>query len=98
MNHLLEHLQCWVDENAVEMAAKEMYASVTHGHADRDKLSAWIDIDSPTRLVRLIVWDSGEANLSVADMEDDDLVVDEQLEISSRFNRNDGEIGLWSDG
>jgi hypothetical protein len=85
MTNLLEHLQAWTEENASGLSAKGVHLSLTHGPAERDKKSAWVDVESSTRSVRLVVWGSGEADLSVGDVAAGAVIADEHLEISSRF-------------
>lgn len=85
MSGILDHLRPWADERAADLAVRAIYLEVTDGPVDRDKRSAWVDVDSPTRSVRLVVWDSGEATLSVGDLATGAVIADEQLEITTRF-------------
>lgn len=84
--NLFEHLEQWAHENTSTLMTRGLHLSINYGPADRDKRVARIDMDSPTRLVQLLLWDSGEAELLVAELEgDDDLIANEHLEITSRF-------------
>jgi hypothetical protein len=38
----------------------------TQGPADRPKKAGWIDLDGPTMLVRVTVWESGECDIETA--------------------------------
>jgi hypothetical protein len=85
MSSLLDDLQSWVERRAPDAAAEDIHLSLTRGPAHRDKQSAWVDFDSPARSVRLVVWDSGEAVLTVGDVAAGVILADEQRAVTSRF-------------
>ncbi len=88
MSSIVDQVGPWAEANAADLAAGHLQVVVTEGPRDRDKRAVWIDIDSPTRLVRLTVWDSGEAVLEVADIVVGGVIAHENLELTSEF-------GLW---
>ena len=81
-SQLLDDVGRWVERNRDRLVARGLRVELTHGLEHHDKLASWVDIDSATRLVRLIVWDSGEANLAVGDVPSGLMLADEHLEIS----------------
>ncbi len=85
--------------NAADLAARHLQVSVTEGPRDRDKRAVWIDIDAPTRLVQLVVWASGEAVLSVADIVTGE-VLNEELELTGEFGLRQapGAAVAWAEG
>jgi hypothetical protein len=88
-----------VDAHAADLAARNLQVSVTEGPRDRDKRAVWIDIDAPTRLVQLVVWASGEAVLSVADIVTGE-VLNEELELTGEFGLRQalGAAVAWAEG
>jgi hypothetical protein len=89
MSWVLDALQSWVDEQEAGLASNDIRISLTRGASGRDKESAWVDIDSPSRLVRLTVWDTGEAVLTVGDLATGGVVAEEQREITSELGLED---------
>jgi hypothetical protein len=85
MSDVLDDLQAWVDERAVDLAARGIQVAVAHGPVDSHKRASWVDLDSPTHAARLIVWESGEAILEVGDLAGNAELALEQLEITTRF-------------
>jgi hypothetical protein len=100
MSMLIDKLEEWANDHAAALAAKSIQLSVTHSQGMRDKESAWIDIDSLKRSVRLIIWESGEATLSVGDLSTGTLIAEEQLEITSEFGLEQavGSALAWATG
>jgi len=96
---LLEHLRRWVGGSTSDLSAGGLHLSFTRGPVARDEQGAWVDIESSTRTVRLIVWESGEANLAVADLVAGGIIVEEHLEITSRFGLEQalGSAVAWAD-
>ncbi|WP_205413067.1 immunity protein TriTu family protein [Austwickia chelonae] len=82
---MLQYLEDWVSKSRLGLEAEGVQVSLEFSPENRDKISAWLDLDSPGRLVRLIVWESGEAILSVGDVVSGALLADEQLEVSGVF-------------
>jgi hypothetical protein len=85
MSSILDHLQPWVARRAADLATRNVVLTVTPGPVERDKRSAWIDIDSPRRSVRVVVWDSGEAVLEVGELSSGAIVHEEQREVTTRL-------------
>jgi hypothetical protein len=84
MNRLLESAVDWAQRHKEAVARRGVSIDVTFGPDDRDKRSLWIDFDSPDRLVRLMLWQTGEAILSVAEVSTGDVLLEDQLELSDQ--------------
>lgn len=69
---LLEALLAWPSAHRARLAAAGATAAAQRGPADgRPKQAAWLDVETPTNLGELIVWDSGEAELTTAQRDPD---------------------------
>jgi len=75
-------LKSWIDLHAGDLASDGIQATLTEEPQDRDKKAAWVDLDSGGRLVRLTLWDTGEAVLSLADAAADNSILVHQLELT----------------
>jgi hypothetical protein len=82
---LFDHAQGWFDAHALALGRRSVRGSLTTGPADRDKRSIWVEFESGRRLVRVVIWDSGEAVLTVGDLESGEVVVEEQRDLTGRF-------------
>jgi hypothetical protein len=82
VSYLVECVVRWVETNRSVLESFGLTVELTRGPSGRDKGAAWVDLDSPTRLVRLILWDSGEGSLTVGDVGSGDVLVDENLSFS----------------
>ncbi len=99
VSSIIDLVRPCVDAHAADLAARNLQVSVTEGPRDRDKRAVWIDIDAPTRLVQLVVWASGEAVLSVADIVTGE-VMNEELELTGEFGLRQalGAAVAWAEG
>ncbi|MBW3084960.1 hypothetical protein KEM60_01151 [Austwickia sp. TVS 96-490-7B] len=100
MNAMLRFLEEWVGERRLSLKASGVQVSLDFSLQDRDNASAWVDLDTPCRLVRLIVWESGEVTLSVGDVASGEILADEQLQVSATFGLEQvlGEAVAWAVG
>ncbi len=74
----------WVDGESEALAGMGVRAERVVGPAERDKKAAWVDLESDTRLARVIFWDSGEVDLTVLDVARGAAVCEEHREVTSR--------------
>jgi hypothetical protein len=99
VSSIIDLLRPWVNAHAADLAARNLQVCVTEGPREYDKPSVWVDIDGPTRLVQLVVWASGEAVLSVADIVTGELL-NEELELTGEFGLRQalGSAVAWAEG
>jgi hypothetical protein len=83
VNRFLEHVVAWFEDHEAELASTQIQTTLTYGLLDREKRSVWVDLDSSTRTVRLIVWESGEVALQVGDLLTGDVIAEEHRTITS---------------
>jgi hypothetical protein len=100
MSDLLEYLTNWVGRQRSDLETNGLTVAIDVSAHDRENRSAWVDIDSADRLVRLTVWESGEATLSVGEVASGLLLADEQLQVSGVFGLEQalGAAVAWAQG
>ncbi len=86
---MIRELQQWFVDHESELADRGLTAAYDESAAHLPKTSAWLDVDSETRVGRLHVWQSGEANLSVADIMTGRTVADEHRQIETALGLED---------
>jgi hypothetical protein len=66
---VLDELAGWIEAHRDSLAERGLLvASGTSPRDGRCKHSAWLDLEGAQRLGRLIAWDTGEAELELADV------------------------------
>ena len=66
---VLDEFTGWIEAHRDSMAARGLLLAPGISPRDgRDKQSVWLDMEGPEHLGRLIVWDTGEAELELADV------------------------------
>lgn len=66
---VLDVLSGWIEAHQESMTARGLVLAPGASPLDgRDKRSVWLDVESAEHLGRLIVWDTGEAELELADV------------------------------
>jgi hypothetical protein len=85
---VLDDLRSWFEAHQNSLAADGYQVEFTESPADRDKLSAWVTITSARRIGQLVIWDTGEAELSMADVASA-RVAEEHREITSEIGLRD---------
>jgi hypothetical protein len=66
---VLDELSGWIEAHRESMTARGLVLAPGASPLDgRDKRSVWLDVESEEHLGRLIVWDTGEAELELADV------------------------------
>jgi len=100
MNYFADLLKTWVDVHARDLESDGISATLAEGPSDRDKRVAWVDLHSATRSVRLAVWASGEAVLSVGDLTTGAVIAEEQVTLAepSDLERTIGSAVAWATG
>lgn len=69
----IQALTDWFDRHRSELEASGITVGVEHAPADRPKAAAWIDLTTATDIVRLTVWETGECEIQVAEIESGDV-------------------------
>lgn len=64
---MVEALRAWFASHKAELADNGYQTDLTDSPADRAKQSASVTIASSQRIGQLVVWDTGEAELSLGD-------------------------------
>jgi hypothetical protein len=77
----------WLETNRAAFESAGVGLSVTVGPADHRPSAEWVDFETAQRSARLIVWSSGEAQLTMGDLATQEVVLDEPRDIT-------GDIGL----
>jgi hypothetical protein len=66
---VLDELSQWIETYRASLTERGLLLTSGASPEDgRDKRSMWLDIEGPQRLGRLILWDTGEAELELADV------------------------------
>lgn len=66
---VLDEFAGWIEAHRDSMMARELSLAPGASPLDgRDKRSIWLDVEGAEHLGRLIVWDTGEAELEFADV------------------------------
>lgn len=95
---VLNDLREWFDDRGAELAELSLRAEFAESPPDRVKRSASVTIASPSRVGQLVVWDTGEAALTLGDVDSGE-VVEEHREITSKLGLQDATQTLlgWLD-
>jgi hypothetical protein len=86
---MIEQLRLWFSREESSLIALNLRATFSSGPEDRDPRSAWLDLDSEHRVGRLILWETGAAELSVGDVETGEMATEEHREITSTLGLQD---------
>jgi hypothetical protein len=81
---VIEHLDSWLMANQERLNSLGYSGSIERGNPEANKLSAWIDVESPRALGQIILWESGEADLRAGTKGSDELTLNEHRMISTR--------------
>jgi hypothetical protein len=85
---VLDALRSWFDVHEASLAGDGYQVEFTESPPDRGKLSASVTITSPRRIGRLVIWNTGEAELSMGDVATA-TVAEEHREITSEIGLRD---------
>jgi hypothetical protein len=85
---VLTSLRAWFDGRRVALADCGLKVDFAESPPDRAKRSASVTIASSSRIGQLVVWDTGEAELTLGDVGSQE-VVEEHREITSRIGLED---------
>jgi hypothetical protein len=66
-----------------DLAANGVLLELTDSDDGREKVAARWDASSPRALAQLVLWNTGEAELLIADLESGEVVVNEHRQITS---------------
>jgi hypothetical protein len=84
----ISDLRVWFEARRDTLATLGFTADFKDSPSDRAKRSAALTVTSPRRIGQLVVWDTGEAELSLADIRSRD-IVEEHREITSQAGIQD---------
>lgn len=90
---VLRDLREWFDERRVELVHNGYEAEFTQSPPDRMTQSAWVRVASARRIAQLVVWDTGDAQLSMGDVESG-TVAEEHREITTQIGLRDATDAL----
>lgn len=85
---VLTDLREWFDDRQAGLSDLGFQAEFAESPPDRVKRSASVMIASSSRVGQLVLWDSGEAELTLGDVGADEVVA-EHREITSRIGLRD---------
>lgn len=85
---VIDSLEAWTQEHLQQLTDGGLSATFTRGPV-RAKTGAWLDLDSHTRVGRLILWTTGEAMLSVLEISSGQPIVEEHRRIETRVELDD---------
>ena len=88
MRDVISDLRTWFEDRRAALADLGLNADFKDSPSDRAKRSAALTIASSRRVGQLVIWDTGEAELSLADAASND-VVEEHREITSQIGIRD---------
>jgi hypothetical protein len=80
--YVLDQLRTWFADNNLALTASGYQLELTESPSDRNKQSVSVMIASDRRIAQLVVWDTGEAELSMGDVSSGN-VEEEHREITS---------------
>lgn len=65
----LDEFAQWIETHRASLTERGLRLSAGDSPEDgRTKRSMWLDVEGPQRLGRLLLWDTGEAELELADV------------------------------
>ena len=81
---VLDELAQWIETNRASLTERGLQlASGTSPEDGRTKRSMWLDMEGAQRLGRLQLWDTGEAELELADVSTGDVKA-QHLQVDTR--------------
>jgi hypothetical protein len=85
---VLDALRAWFDAHESSLADDGYQVEFAESPVGRAKLSASVTVASAHRIARLVIWDTGEAELSMGDVASA-AVAEEHREITSEIGLRD---------
>jgi hypothetical protein len=85
---VLDALRAWFDAHKSSLASDGYQVEFAESPPDRGKQSASVTVSSARRIARLVIWDTGEAELSMGDVASA-VVTEEHREITSEIGLRD---------
>jgi hypothetical protein len=85
---VLSEFRAWFDNHRTALAHSGYHAEFIESPSDRDKQSASVTIVSSRRVGQLVIWDTGEAELSMGDV-GSAAIMEEHREITSGIGLRD---------
>ena len=92
---LLNDVRAWFADHKVTLAEQGLRAELIESPPDRDKRSVSVTIASAQRIGQLVVWSTGEAELSMGSVASRELI-QEHREIISKLGLKDATETLVS--
>jgi hypothetical protein len=96
---VIPDLRAWFDAHRASLLGEGYQAEFTESPSGRDKQSPSVTLTSAGRIGQLVIWDTGEAELSMADVASG-TVAEEHREITSGIGLRDATETLiaWLNG
>ncbi len=88
MNDVISGLRTWFEDRRAALTDLGLKADFKDSPSGRAKRSAALTVASSQRIGQLVVWETGEAELSLGDVGSDELV-EEHREITSQIGIRD---------
>ncbi len=66
---MIEQLSAWLSANRVRLEALGLRSSMNLGPPERPKPSAWVDLENERLMCRITVWESGECDVHIIDVQ-----------------------------
>jgi hypothetical protein len=88
MNDVISDLKAWFEDRKTTLIDLGLRADFNDSPSGRAKRSAVLTVASAQRIAQLVVWETGEAELSLGDVGSKD-VVEEHREITSKIGIRD---------
>jgi hypothetical protein len=86
--NVLSDLRAWLDAHKTSLVGDGYHVEFSESPSDRAKQSVSVVITSARRIGQLVIWDTGEAELSMGDIASA-AVVEEHREITSAIGLQD---------
>ncbi|MEV4315954.1 hypothetical protein [Actinocrispum sp. NPDC049592] len=76
MNHLLVGVEAWVARHRGAMVERGLAVEIERSPGDRSKQAVSVGIDAGGRVGQLVVWDSGEVEMTLGGVDSDEVAVE----------------------
>jgi len=87
----------WLEQRLPALEVVVIAVSLTWGPEDGDPRSAWVDFETDQMSARLIVWDNGLADLTVGDLVEGEVPLEEHRQVHGSVGLDDVEatVRAW---
>ena len=85
---MFDDLRAWFEAHKSSLARRGYVVEFAESPSDRSKRSASVTVSSARRIGRLVIWDTGEAELSIGDATSG-VITDDHREITTEIGLRD---------